>query len=84
MNDFGRTGASKEWSKEDKELIEWFLNLPESDYPKTPFYLRPGVRVIDFFGVLKEQIAQGPDGPRTRYKALQGDIADLKKVVEGK
>jgi len=84
MNDFGRSGAPKSWSEEDKKLIDWFLNLPESDYPKTPFFLRPGVRVIDFFSVLKEEIARGPEGPRTRYRALQGDIEDLKKVIESR
>lgn len=82
MNDFGRSTPQKDWSEEDKKLIDWFLNLPECDYPKTPFLLRPGVRVIDFFTALKEEIAVGPEGPRTRYRALQGDIEDLKKVIE--
>lgn len=74
--------TSGEWDAEDRELIDWYMNLPEEEYPEIPFYLRPGVRVIDFFLVLKEEIERGPNGPRTRYKALQGDIADLRKYIE--
>lgn len=82
MKDFARSGPPKEWSKEDKELIDWFLALPQSDYPKTPFYLRPGVRIIDFFTVLKEEIARGPEWIRAKNGVLQDDIKDLRKVVE--
>lgn len=83
MYGFGRSGPPKEWTEEDKELIEWFLTLPESSYPKTPFFLRPGVRVVDFFTSLKEEIARGPEMARARNGVLQDDIKDLRKVVEG-
>lgn len=82
MNYFSNT-TPVDWSEEDKKLIEWFLSLPEASYPKTPFLLRPGVRVVDFFSVLKEEIAMGPGSPRTLYGALQNDIKDLKKVIDG-
>jgi len=82
MYGFGRAGPPKEWTKEDKELIDWFLSLPESDYPKTPFFLRRGVRVIDFFTALKEEIARGAEMARAKNGALQDDIKDLRKVIE--
>lgn len=84
MNEFGRLGTPKDWSEEDKKLIDWFLNLPESDYPKTPFFLRQSVRVVDFFTALKQDIEAGAGGPRTKYRALQGDIEDLKKIIESR
>jgi len=75
-------GEIKEWSSNDKELIDWFLSLDPNLYPKTPFILKPGEQVIDFFSALKEEIRRGPNQYRARNGVLQDDIRCLKKIVE--
>ncbi len=75
-------GEIKEWSKKDKEMIDWFLNLDPNLYPKPPFMLKPGVRVVDFFISLREEIERGPNQARARNGALQEDIECLKILID--
>lgn len=73
---------AKEWSPEDTELVDWFLNLDRSKYPQTPFELKPGERIVDFFTSLREEIGRGPNQYRARYGVLQEELRCLKRVIE--
>lgn len=73
--------ASYEWSPEESELINWFMGLRE--FPRLPFELRKGVRIVDFFISLREEIERGPNQYRARHGLIRQDLLDLRRVIEG-
>ena len=61
-----------------------FAALLAPDDLRTPFDLRPGARVVDatrFLAQLRRDIALGPQGPRARFGALQGDLMRLRDIA---
>ena len=69
------------WSLEFQALIDWFMEL---DTPKEPFHLEPHRRIVEpvkFFHSLRNDIQEGPDGPRGRHGILMEDLTNLKKVL---
>ena len=71
------------WTREDEILIDWFLSA--TILPEAPFQLNGGVKVLDpqkYYAALRNDIEQGPKGPRARYGALQGELLILKRLVE--
>lgn len=73
--------ASYEWSSEEHELIDWYMNLKE--FPRMPFELRRGVRIVDFFTSLREEIQRGPNQYRARHGLIRQDLLDLRRVMKG-
>lgn len=66
-------------------LADWVLLLEPDDLPDR-FVLRPGVRVVDrtrFLNRLRNDIQQGPSGPRARFGGLQRDLLNLHAVLLG-
>lgn len=73
--------ASYEWSSEEKELIDWYMG--QKEFPRFPFELRKGIRVVDFFTSLREEIQRGPNQYRARHGLIRQDLADLRRIMEG-
>ena len=69
-----RCGA---WDAETARLIEWFLT---TEPPSQSFELCKGVVIANpalWWTALMRDIAEGPNGPRARYGALQADLKRL-------
>ncbi len=65
------------WDEETARLIEWFMRTPP---PARPFELFRGVTVARpdiWWTALMRDIAEGPNGPRARYGAVQADLRRL-------
>ena len=72
---------SVSWSLEFQSLINWFMEL---DTPKEPFHLEPHryiVEPVKFFQSLRNDIKEGPEGPRGKHGVLMYDLTTLKKVL---
>ncbi len=76
-----REGRADGWDPETTQLIEWFMRASP---PAQPFELCQGVTVArpDIWGAsLRQDIAEGPDGPRAHYGAVQADLGRLAEVM---
>ncbi len=66
-----------EWDSETRQLIDWFsATIPQAE----PFELCKGVTILDparWWQSINGDIASGPNGPRARYGAVQGDLRRL-------
>ncbi len=65
------------WDADTARLIEWFQRTPP---PDKPFDLCKGVTVARpdiWWTALMRDIAEGPNGPRARYGAVQADLRRL-------
>ena len=75
-----RCGA---WDAETARLIEWFMRTPP---PAQPFELCQGVTVARpdiWWASLRQDIAEGPGGPRAHYGAVQSNLKRLAKLFGG-
>ncbi len=71
------------WDAETARLIEWFMRTPP---PARPFEICQGVTVArpDFWWAsLRQDIADGPGGPRAHYGAVQSNLKRLAKLFGG-
>ncbi len=60
----------REWDEATAAHVAWFRSAPA---PSEPFYLQPGVTIVDpvrYWAALRADVAQGPSGPRAHYGAL--------------
>jgi len=74
--------TTKEWNQNEKKYIEWFNS--ELTLPRAPFELKLGVTICDsqkYLKSLKEDIDEGPTGPRSLFGALQDDLINLQRVA---
>ena len=65
------------WDAETARLIEWFMRTPP---PAKPFELCKGVVIANpalWWASLRQDIADGADGPRARHGAVQADLRRL-------
>ncbi len=66
-----------EWDSETCKLIDWFSDtIPQAE----PFELCKGVTILDparWWQSINGDVASGPNGPRARYGAVQGDLRRL-------
>ena len=72
------------WEAATAELIGWF-RANRDRLPSEPFYLKPGVRVVDpalWYRSLDGDIAHGPTGPRARLDGLEDDLSWLRCSVQ--
>ncbi len=72
-----------EWDSETRQLIDWFLTTAPA---AEPFELCRGVTIRDpaqWWQSIRGDIACGPNGPRARYGAVQGDLRRLHALTEG-
>jgi len=70
-----------DWSA---DLASWALTLAPGDLPPAPIDFRPGHTILDaarFLGRLQADVRSGPAGPRARFGALQGDLAQLHRLL---
>ena len=66
-----------DWDAETQRLIDWFLTATP---PAEPFELCRGVTILDpvrWWRSIHNDIEWGPNGPRARYGAVQGDLHKL-------
>ena len=77
-NDNSDNSANRsDWDAETLRLIEWFRSVTP---PTEPFDLCRGVVILDpvrWWRSIEGDIASGPNGPRARYGAVQGDLRRL-------
>ncbi len=69
------------WDAETSRLIEWFMRASP---PAQPFELCQGVTVARpgiWWASLRQDIAEGADGPRARYGAVQSDLKRLARAM---
>ena len=69
------------WETETAHLIEWFL---VTEPPSHPFEISRGVviqRPDKWWASLRQDIADGPGGPRAHYGAVQSDLKRLARVM---
>ena len=67
----------EDWDAETSRLIDWFSTTTP---PAEPFELCRGVTVLDpvrWWRSIEGDIGCGPNGPRARYGAIQGDLQKL-------
>ncbi len=72
-----REGRADGWDPETTQLIEWFMQTPP---PAQPFELCKGVVIAIpalWWASLRQDIAEGPDGPRAHYGVVQADLRRL-------
>ena len=65
------------WDSEMARIIEWFLTI---EPPSRPFELCQGVTVARpalWWIAIRQDIAEGPSGPRAYTGALQADLRKL-------
>ena len=65
------------WDSEMARLIEWFLTI---EPPSQPFEISRGVTHLHpekSFASLRQDIGEGPNGPRAYTGALQADLRKL-------
>ena len=65
------------WDSEMARMIEWFLTI---EPPSQPFELCQGVTVARpalWWGAIRQDITEGPGGPRAYTGALQADLRKL-------
>ncbi len=75
---------SAEWDAEMLTLIRWFLGTHP---PTEPFELSKGITVLKpavWWTATRRDIVAGPNGPRARYGALQGDLRKLAALMKKK
>ena len=73
-----------EWNSETRQLIDWFTAATS---PAEPFELCRGVTIRDpaqWWQSIRCYIECGPDGPRARYGAVQGDLRRLHALTMAK
>ena len=66
-----------DWDAETNRLIDWFSTTTP---PAERFELCSGVTILDparWWRSIEGDIALGPNGPRARYGAVQGDLRKL-------
>ncbi len=71
------------WDEETARHIEWFQRTTP---PAQPFELCQGVTVARpdiWWASLRQDIAEGPGGPRAHYGAVQADLKRLAKLFGG-
>ena len=71
------------WDAETARLIEWFMRTPP---PAQPFELCQGVTVARpdiWWASLRQDIAEGPGGPRAHYGVVQSNLKRLAKLFGG-
>ncbi len=71
------------WDEETSRLIEWFMRTPP---PAQPFELCRGVTVARpdiWWASLRQDIVEGPGGPRAHYGAVQSNLKRLAKLFGG-
>ncbi len=71
------------WDAETARLIEWFMRTPP---PARPFELCQGVTVARpdiWWASLRQDIVEGPGGPRAHYGAVQSNLKRLAKLFGG-
>ena len=74
----GRVGG---WDPETVQLIEWSM---QTSPPTQPVELCRGVTVARpgiWWARLRQDIAEGPNGPRARYGAMQADLRRLARAM---
>ncbi len=70
------------WDTETRRLIDWFSTTTP---PAEPFELVPGVVIMDparWWRSIRSDIECGPNGPRARYGAVQGDLRRLYALMK--
>ena len=70
-----------DWDAETSRLIDWFLTTTP---PAEPFELCRGVTILDparWWRSIEVDIGCGPNGPRARYGAVQGDLRRLNALM---
>ncbi len=78
-----REGRADGWDPETTQLIEWFMRTPP---PAQPFELCQGVTVARpdiWWASLRQDIAEGPGGPRAHYGVVQSNLKRLAKLFGG-
>jgi hypothetical protein len=80
-NDNSANSANRsDWDVETFRLIEWFKTTAP---PSEPFELCRGVTVLDptrWWRSIAGDVEAGPNGPRARYGAVQGDLGKLSEL----
>ena len=82
INDQRSAPTADGWDRETQRLIDWFLTTSP---PAEPFELCRGVTVLDparWWRSIEGDIASGPNGPRARYGAVQGDLRRLHALMK--
>ncbi len=75
--------SQPDWDSEVRQLIDWFLT---TGAPAKPFELCRGVTILDparWWRSIEGDIEAGPNGPRARYGAVQGDLRRLYALMVG-
>ena len=70
------------WDAEARRLIDWFSTTTP---PAEPFELCQGVTILDparWWRSIEGDIGCGPNGPRARYGAVQGDLRRLYALMK--
>jgi hypothetical protein len=73
-----------EWPRDVAAAADFVLLLAPDDLPATPFGLGPGRTIADareFLRSLRKDVMAGPNGPRSFYGGIQGDIVMLRDML---